>query len=188
MKTTPTYMTMESISPTPQPMTLSAVAVLDCTSSKKAKNEKVQGYVLFEERKDEKNRTFVLVSFHLKGFPKAHTRYAIHIHEFGDLRQGCESLGGHFNPYHATHGSPQQNRQKRHVGDLMNNLKTDAKKEFHSIYPDYSLRLSGKNSILGRSVVVHEGVDDLGQGGFPDSLKTGHAGKRMVCGVIGRTL
>ena len=38
----------------------------------------------------------------------------------------------------------------------------------------------GSTSILARSVVVHEGTDDLGLGGFDDSLKTGHAGARCV--------
>ena len=33
-----------------------------------------------------------------------------------------------------------------------------------------------------RAVVVHEGVDDLGVGGFADSLTTGHAGGRLACG------
>lgn len=32
---------------------------------------------------------------------------------------------------------------------------------------------------------VHEGEDDLGKGGFPDSKTTGHAGGRLSCGVIG---
>lgn len=40
-------------------------------------------------------------------------------------------------------------------------------------------------SIIGRSVVVHTGIDDLGKGGHPDSKKTGNAGGRAGCGVIG---
>ena len=31
---------------------------------------------------------------------------------------------------------------------------------------------------------IHEDEDDLGQGGFPDSGTTGHAGRRIACGVI----
>jgi len=32
---------------------------------------------------------------------------------------------------------------------------------------------------------IHKDEDDLGQGGFPDSQTTGHAGARIACGVIG---
>lgn len=34
-------------------------------------------------------------------------------------------------------------------------------------------------------VQVHADPDDLGKGGFQDSLTTGHAGGRLACGVIG---
>ena len=35
-----------------------------------------------------------------------------------------------------------------------------------------------------RAIVVHAGVDDLGQGGASDSLTTGNAGARLVVIVI----
>lgn len=33
-----------------------------------------------------------------------------------------------------------------------------------------------------RTVVVHDGTDDLGKGGHADSKKTGNAGGRPACG------
>ena len=41
------------------------------------------------------------------------------------------------------------------------------------------------NCIVGRMIIVHEDRDDLGLGGDAESLKTGNAGKRLGCGVIG---
>lgn len=37
--------------------------------------------------------------------------------------------------------------------------------------------------ILQRTVVVHSGTDDLGQGGNEESKKTGNAGTRPACGM-----
>lgn len=50
---------------------------------------------------------------------------------------------------------------------------------------DRLISLRGAHSIVGRSVIVHAGEDDLGRGGFDDSKTTGHAGARISCGVIG---
>lgn len=50
------------------------------------------------------------------------------------------------------------------------------------------MTLYGPNTIAGRAIVVHEGEDDLGQGGDEGSMTTGNAGGRLVCGIIGTTM
>ena len=48
------------------------------------------------------------------------------------------------------------------------------------------IKLRGtKCNIIGRGLIIHADEDDLGLGGFPDSLTTGHSGKRIACAVIG---
>ncbi|KAG2469551.1 CCS dismutase, partial [Polypterus senegalus] len=41
--------------------------------------------------------------------------------------------------------------------------------------------------IIGRSIVVDSGEDDLGCGNHPLSSKTGNSGERMACGIIARS-
>ena len=53
-------------------------------------------------------------------------------------------------------------------------------------YVDPFLKLSGKNHVYGRSVVIHSGEDDLGLGGNKESLITGNAGGRVACAIIVR--
>ena len=125
-----------------------------------------------------------LIQFNLYGFGKKET-HAIHIHEYGDTTDGCKSLGLHYNPFKTTHGSLLYPKQNRHAGDLINNFNTDRKGAFQYEYHDELVTLYGKDSILGRSVVIHKGIDDLGQGGNKESLISGNAGERMACGIIG---
>lgn len=152
----------------------------------------------------------VIIKFNLTGF-SPNSIHAIHIHEFGDMSNGCISLGGHYNPEGKHHGH--WSSCCRHEGDLMNNFKADRFGNFSWSYIDPYLSVQ---DILGRSVVIHELEDDLGKQNYENlddktlnslcelngylglktrqdkikklndgSLLTGNAGKRMDCAIIG---
>lgn len=109
-------------------------------------------------------------------------QHGFHVHQFGDLSEGCASAGGHFNPFGKNHGGPED--KERHVGDL-GNVEAKADEDLHVEIKDSLVSLIGANSVIGRAIVVHAGQDDLGKGGNDESLKTGNAGGRVACGVIG---
>jgi Cu-Zn family superoxide dismutase len=139
----------------------------------------IKGTVKFSET-DTNNRVKIVVS--IVGL-NPNALHGFHVHESGDLTDKCTSMCAHFNPYGKTHGCP--GMTERHVGDL-GNLKTDAYGEAKYTFYDNVIKLRGaKANILGRGLIIHADPDDCGQGGFPDSLVTGHAGKRISCAVIG---
>lgn len=109
-------------------------------------------------------------------------RHGFHVHHFGDNTNGCISAGPHFNPFGKTHGGPDS--AVRHVGDL-GNVTVDASGKCSTVITDPQVSLLGENSVIGRTMVLHAGVDDLGLGGNEESLKTGNAGGRVACGIIG---
>ncbi|XP_043251152.1 superoxide dismutase [Cu-Zn], chloroplastic-like isoform X2 [Colletes gigas] len=108
--------------------------------------------------------------------------HGFHVHEKGDLRQGCTSAAAHFNPKKVSHGAPDS--PIRHVGDL-GNIQANANGVAVVDITDNVISLSGPNSILGRAIVVHADEDDLGQTQHPLSMTTGNAGDRWACGIIG---
>lgn len=71
----------------------------------------------------------------------------------GDLSNGCLSAGPHFNPFEVTHGSPDDSRQSRHVGDL-GNIKTDSKGVATLTFEDNLISLNGALSIVGCVLVL----------------------------------
>ncbi|WZH44055.1 superoxide dismutase [Fusarium acuminatum] len=50
---------------------------------------------------------------------------------------------------------------------------------------DHLVKLIGPESVIGRTIVIHNGTDDLGQGLNRESKVTGNADGRPACGVIG---
>jgi Cu-Zn family superoxide dismutase len=140
----------------------------------------IKGTVKFTEQQNSSN--LVQIEVNLSGLNK-NALHGFHVHESGDLTDKCESMCAHFNPYGKQHGCP--GKKERHVGDL-GNLKTDTKGNAQYIFYDDVIRLRGtKANILGRGLIIHADPDDCGSGGYPDSLTTGHAGKRIACAIIG---
>ncbi|XP_021380072.1 superoxide dismutase [Cu-Zn]-like [Mizuhopecten yessoensis] len=108
--------------------------------------------------------------------------HGFHVHEFGDNTNGCTSAGSHFNPEGKVHGAPGD--EERHYGDLGNVMAgNDGVAKFD--LTDKLVTLKGQHSVIGRTLVIHADVDDLGQGGHELSKTTGNAGARLACGVIG---
>jgi Cu-Zn family superoxide dismutase len=139
----------------------------------------IKGSVHFYENKE---RNMVLVDINISGLPK-NSELGFHIHVAGDLSEGCKSACAHFNPFNTTHGGKDSN--VRHVGDL-GNIITDKDGKCVTRFEDHMIKLRGyKQNIIGRSIVIHVKKDDLGLGGDAESLKTGNAGARIACAVIG---
>jgi Cu-Zn family superoxide dismutase len=109
-------------------------------------------------------------------------KHGFHVHALGDTTNGCMSTGPHFNPKNLEHGAPED--EIRHAGDLGNVIAGDDGVAKVSL-KDVQIPLAGANSIIGRAVVVHADVDDLGKGGHELSKSTGNAGGRLACGIIG---
>lgn len=143
-------------------------------------NKVFVGTVLFHQCDNQDNTTVV---FDIKG--PSNGEFACHIHSYGDLRQGCKSLGPHWNPHNTTHGYTFDPSRPSHAGDLVGNILTDSSGNYQFVYVDPKLSLNGPLSIVGRSVVIHVDVDDLGLGDNEESLKTGNAGDRIDCAIIG---
>ncbi|XP_047631125.1 copper chaperone for superoxide dismutase isoform X2 [Phacochoerus africanus] len=107
--------------------------------------------------------------------------HGLHVHQFGDLTRNCNSCGDHFNPDGMSHGGPQDS--DRHRGDL-GNVRADADGRAVFRMEDELLKVW---DVIGRSLVIDEGEDDLGRGGHPLSKITGNSGERLACGIIARS-
>jgi len=103
--------------------------------------------------------------------------HAVHIHEHGDCSaDDGSSAGGHFNPGNVDHGAP--HAAVHHAGDLGNMWIRDDGTGYHKVFmPELTID-AGDHGVVGRSIIVHEKIDDL------VSQPTGAAGGRIGCGEI----
>ena len=141
---------------------------------------KIKGTVKFVE-----HNKYTLIVIELSGLKK-NGLHGFHIHEYGDLSDGCNSACAHFNPYNKKHGCP--GMSERHVGDL-GNIQTDIHGNANYTTHDDCIKLRGYTSnIIGRMLIIHADQDDCGMAtgvARAESLKTGNSGKRIACAVIG---
>ncbi len=141
------------------------------------RTEKINGEIFF----DEINKNKVKIYGKISGL-KTNSKHAIHVHEYGDLRENCTKCCNHYNPFNNVHGDRLD--KIRHVGDL-GNIQTNELGIAEFSFEDELVKLRGPYNVIGRSIIIHEDEDDLGLGGHHDSKTTGHAGKRIICAVIG---
>ncbi len=106
--------------------------------------------------------------------------YGFHVHEVGDCTDPGETAGGHFSPQDNPHGSPLAPPATRHAGDL-GNIVADASGDAELRMEMAGLEIEGERGVVGRSVVLHEGEDDL------ETQPDGDAGDPIACGVIRAT-
>ena len=75
---------------------IKAICVLTHTSSKN-----IKGVIRFEENNSMKE---VIIRVNIKGLKPGY--HGFHIHQSGDLTQGCVSGCAHYNPFNKNHGGP----------------------------------------------------------------------------------
>ena len=122
----------------------------------------------------------VNVSVYVEGMPitlsdgKASSFHGFHIHEVGDCTVGDEknpfkATGGHYNPGNTMH--------PYHAGDMPPLLANNGSKYGTAMMSFVTNRFKVKD-IIGKSVIIHEGIDDF------TSQPAGNAGAKWACGVI----
>lgn len=153
----------------------SAVAII------KSDGDKIKGVVRFSAVMEDKHSSGCVVDGVIDGLTTG--LHGIHVHECGDLSNGCESLGQHYNPRHTKHGGPECDIDERHAGDL-GNIEADESGRAKFRFVDRVLTVP---EIIGRSIVVTENADDFGKGGNDASLIDGNSGRRLACGIIARS-
>lgn len=107
--------------------------------------------------------------------------HAIHIHQTADCSSDDgKSTGGHWNPTNEPHGKWQaeEGYHKGDIGNFIADAEGNALIEFSTDQWCIGCEDENKN-IVGKAVIVHQGVDDF------TSQPSGAAGKRVSCtGII----
>jgi Cu-Zn family superoxide dismutase len=137
-------------------------------------NSNVKGEVTFTEKD-----SMVIMKAELTGLTEG--EHAIHLHEKADCSaDDGTSTGGHWNPTSEPHGK-WGDEAGYHKGDIGNfTADADGKATVEFTTDLWCIGCDEPNrNILGKAVIVHEGVDDF------TTQPTGDAGGRISCtGII----
>ncbi len=133
----------------------------------------VKGKVAFTQEKGK-----VTMIAYLSGLTEG--EHAIHIHEKADCSSDDgKSTGGHWNPTFQPHGKwgDEGGYHKGDIGNFTANKDGEAKIPFET--DEWCIGCGDeKKDILGKAVIVHQGVDDF------KSQPSGAAGARISCAGI----
>lgn len=136
-------------------------------------DSKVKGEVTFTEDDEEVSMVAVL-----SGLTEG--EHAIHIHQTADCTAADgSSAGGHWNPTNEPHGKwgASEGYHKGDIGNFTADADGNAKVEFST--EEWCIGCDDENkNILGKGVIVHQGVDDY------NSQPSGAAGARVSCAGI----
>jgi Cu-Zn family superoxide dismutase len=116
-------------------------------------------------------------------------QHGFHVHSNGACVDGPDAAtnsivqfgaaGGHFDPGHShNHGQPGQPAHEVHGGELPNiTVAADGRGTLRYVNTQITLA-AGKNSAMGRTLIIHENADDY------QTDPSGNSGGRALCGLI----
>lgn len=133
----------------------------------------LSGNVVFSEENGEVTMTAVI-----EGLPEG--KHAIHLHENADCSaEDASSAGGHWNPTMEKHGK-WGDPNGFHRGDIGNfTVDANGNGTITMTTDQWCIGCNDETrNIIGKSVVIHDGVDDF------ESQPSGDAGTRVGCGTI----
>ena len=133
----------------------------------------VSGTVKFHKESDGRLK----MELELKIPSRGDKQVAVHIHEHGNCGDTAKLAHGHWNPTGEQHG--QWGQGSYHSGDIGNiKLDKDGAGKLDLTTDRWTIGGDSTKNILGRSIIVHGGMDDY------KTQPTGNSGNRIGCGVI----
>ena len=136
-------------------------------------DSELEGEVVFTEEDGEVSMTAII-----SGLPAG--QHAIHIHETADCSaDDGSSAGGHWNPTFEQHGK-WGDAEGYHKGDIGNfDVDENGNGTISMTTDEWCIDCGDEEKdIIGKSIIVHDGVDDY------VSQPAGDAGNRIGCGII----